>query len=210
MSKTEQEKFWQGTFGDDYISRNISPRLLSSNLAFFSNVLKKTRGVSSILELGANIGMNLRAIKSLLPLASLHSVEINKKAVEELSIWMTESGTQGQIYHAPISEWQPARLYDLVLLKTVLIHIDPNNLIDVYRKIHSACGKYILLCEYYSPSPVSIMYRGHEEKLYKRDFAGELLDQFPDLILRDYGFLYHLDPNFPQDDINWFLIEKAS
>ena len=29
-----------------------------------------------------------------------------------------------------------------------------------------------------------------------------------DLTLLDYGFLYHRDNNFPQDDISWFLIEK--
>jgi spore coat polysaccharide biosynthesis protein SpsF len=26
--------------------------------------------------------------------------------------------------------------------------------------------------------------------------------------LVDYGFAYHRDPNFPQDDITWFLLEK--
>ena len=45
-------------------------------------------------------------------------------------------------------------------------------------------------------------------KLFKRDFAGELLDAFPSLDLVDYGFVYHRDPNFPQDDMNWFLLEK--
>jgi spore coat polysaccharide biosynthesis protein SpsF len=24
----------------------------------------------------------------------------------------------------------------------------------------------------------------------------------------DYGFAYRRDPNFPQDDITWFLLEK--
>jgi hypothetical protein len=26
--------------------------------------------------------------------------------------------------------------------------------------------------------------------------------------LCDYGFVYHRDPLFPQDDITWFLMEK--
>ncbi|NDB35890.1 MAG: pseudaminic acid biosynthesis-associated methylase, partial [Flavobacteriia bacterium] len=42
----------------------------------------------------------------------------------------------------------------------------------------------------------------------KRDFAGELLDTFPDLRLVDYGFAYKRDTSFPQDDITWFLLEK--
>ena len=53
-------------------------------------------------------------------------------------------------------------------------------------------------------------YRGHTEKLFKRDFAGEMLDRFNDLKLADYGFVYRRDMLFPQDDINWFLLEKHS
>ena len=28
------------------------------------------------------------------------------------------------------------------------------------------------------------------------------------ILLVDYGFVYHRDNCFPQDDINWFLFEK--
>ena len=56
---------------------------------------------------------------------------------------------------------------------------------------------------------MSIAYRGHADRLNKRDFAGELLDTFPDLTLIDYGFAYHRDIAFPQDDITWFLMVKA-
>ena len=36
-------------------------------------------------------------------------------------------------------------------------------------------------------------YRGHTARLFKRDFAGEMLDRFSDLRLVDYGFRYHRD-----------------
>lgn len=78
----------------------------------------------------------------------------------------------------------------------------------MYKKLYDCTNKYILLAEYYNPKPVAINYRGHENTLFKRDFAGELMDKFPDLTLRDYGFVYHRDLAFPQDDINWFLLEK--
>ena len=51
-------------------------------------------------------------------------------------------------------------------------------------------------------------YRGHAGKLFKRDFAGELLERYADLSLVDYGFVYRRDPNFRQDDLTWFLLEK--
>lgn len=98
---------------------------------------------------------------------------------------------------------------DLSLIKGVLIHIDPEYLPQVYEQLYRCSNKYIMLCEYFNPSPVTIRYRGHENKLFKRDFCGELLDKYPNLTLVDYGFAYHRDPSFPQDNANWFLLEKS-
>jgi len=91
-----------------------------------------------------------------------------------------------------------------------LIHINPEALPKVYDALHRATGKYLLVCEYYNPTPVTIPYRGHGDRLFKRDFCGELLDRHRDLSLRDYGFCYRRDPAFPQDDITWFLMEKRA
>ena len=57
-------------------------------------------------------------------------------------------------------------------------------------------------------SPVSINYRGHKDKLFKRDFAGEIMKKYKSLKLLDYGFVYHKDLSFPQDDLTWFLLKK--
>ena len=70
-------------------------------------------------------------------------------------------------------------------------------------------AKYLLVAEYYNPEPVSIPYRGYSDRLFKRDFAGEILDAHPQMKLIDYGFAYRRDPVFPQGDITWFLMEKA-
>ena len=95
------------------------------------------------------------------------------------------------------------------MAKGVLIHINPELLERAYRKLYDASHRYVLVCEYYNPSPVRMPYRGHDDRLFKRDFAGEMLDMFADLQLIDYGFQYHRDPTFPQDDITWFLMEKG-
>ena len=78
----------------------------------------------------------------------------------------------------------------------------------VYEKLYKASSRYILIAEYYNPSPIAISYRGHQDRLFKRDFAGEFLDIYSDVTLVDYGFSYHRDSAFPQDDITWFLIKK--
>lgn len=36
---TDQEGFWAGSFGDEYIARNKGDQLLASNLNFFSRAL---------------------------------------------------------------------------------------------------------------------------------------------------------------------------
>jgi spore coat polysaccharide biosynthesis protein SpsF len=73
----------------------------------------------------------------------------------------------------------------------------------------ASTGRYLFVAEYYNPSPVAIAYRGHKDRLFKRDFAGEIMDRYPQIRLVDYGFSYHRDPSFPQDDITWFLMEKS-
>jgi len=35
------------------------------------------------------------------------------------------------------------------------------------------------------------------------------MKKFNDLKLVDYGFVYHADCNFPQDDVTWFVLEKC-
>ena len=200
----EQEVFWAGEFGDNYVDRNSSDQLIASNIFLFSRLIKSTNGINNVIELGANIGMNLYAINNILPGASLTAVEINKSACEKLSTNLPNVN----IYNESLLTFDVKSVYELVLLKGVLIHQDPSLLPEIYNRIYTLSSKYIFLAEYYSPDPVGINYRGHTNKLFKRDFAGEMLDLYPSLTLIDYGFSYHRDPNFPQDDINWFLLEK--
>jgi pseudaminic acid biosynthesis-associated methylase len=203
--KTEQESFWAGEFGSEYIGRNNSTRLLASNLNFFSKALAQAGKVTSCLEFGANIGMNLKALQFLFPNIQLRAIEINHDAVKQLGDLIGANN----IYEGSILEYSVADTVDLSLIKGVLIHINPGMLPAVYDKLYQASNRLILVCEYYNRSPTSIPYRGHAERLYKRDFAGEMLDKYPDLKLVDYGFAYHRDPAFPQDDISWFLMRKS-
>jgi pseudaminic acid biosynthesis-associated methylase len=202
--KTEQEEFWASDFGDDYIQRNQGAQLLASNLNFFVKALKQAGKIQSVKEFGANIGMNLKAFQLLYPNINLKGVEINPNACVELEKLIgIENVFQGSIFDTPCNE-----KVELSLIKGVLIHINPDMLSVVYEKLYESSSKYILIAEYYNPSPVTINYRGHIDRLFKRDFAGEFLAKYPDTTLIDYGFAYKNDPVFPQDDITWFLIKK--
>ena len=203
--RTEQENFWAGDFGEEYIERNQGEKLLASNLALFSRALERTRNIESAIEFGANIGMNLKALQLLLPKASLSAIEINPQAAKQLE----EILPKNNVITTSILDFSPHKAWDLVLIKGVLIHINPAELPVVYKSLIESSSRYVLVAEYYNPEPVSVPYRGHSDRLFKRDFAGEILDAYPEMKLIDYGFAYHRDPVFPQGDITWFLMEKV-
>lgn len=204
--KTDQEAFWAGEFGTQYIDRNRDDALLASNLAFFANALRRSVSPANVIEFGSNIGMNLRALKLLYPEQVQVAVEINADAAAELRRSLPET----QVHETSILNYEPEESYELALIKGVLIHIHPDMLPEVYDALVASSHRYILVAEYYNPSPVSIPYRGQADRLFKRDFAGEMMDRHPGLMLVDYGFSYRRDPSFPQDDITWFLMEKRS
>lgn len=201
---TEQETFWAGEFGDDYINRNShNGDYDPTNLALFSKIISNTRNIESIVELGANVGLNLKALNKLLPDVKLTGIEINKSAVEQL-----KKIPNTRAVNESLLELKTKEKYSLALIKGVLIHINPNQLDTAYKALYDLSNDYICVIEYYNPSPVEIGYRGHQGKLFKRDFAGEIMEKYPDLSLVDYGFLYNKDNNYKYDDSTWFLLKK--
>jgi spore coat polysaccharide biosynthesis protein SpsF len=203
--QTEQEKFWAGKFGREYIERNnLLPKVFAALVRQWGQILSRMDAApKSILEIGSNIGNNLHALHSLLPEAKLTGIEINPVAAEIVRKW-----GKAEVIEQSILEFIPSRTWDLVFTSGVLIHINPDKLKAVYTVMYKALSKYLCIAEYYSPNPEEVDYRGYSHKMYRRDFAGEILDTFPDLALRGYGFTYHRDPLFQLDDVTWFLMEK--
>lgn len=200
--KTTQEAFWAGEFGNEYIARN-GEESIPQRIRLLAKALERSSGIRSVAEFGANIGLNLRALRQIMPGAEYCAVEINERACDALrkEKWIT-------VYNASLFDFKPIRTFDLVLVQGVLIHINPGELQTVYELLYRSSNKYICISEYYNPTPVEVQYRGHAGKLFKRDFAGELMATHPDLELIDYGFAYRRDKNFPGDDLTWFLLEK--
>ena len=208
MEKTEQEKFWAGEFGTEYSDRNVGANILASNLALFADIFKRVSKLSSVVEFGSNIGLNLKALDLLYPGQAQSAVEINEVAAKKINDALPNT----KVFNLSISDFEPGMLVDgpcdLALIKGVLIHINPEQLNMVYEKLYESSKRFILVCEYYNPKPDTVSYRGHADKLFRRDFAGELLDRYSDVNLVNYGFAYHRDPTFPQDDLTWFLLER--
>lgn len=199
-----QEKFWAGKFGDDYTLRN-DDKLVGSNIHLFQKALTRTHGIKSILEFGANRGLNLKALNAILPNLEITAIEINAEACKHLRLIPNV-----KIFNGSALDCLGVPKHDLVLSKGFLIHIVPLELPSIYKKIYDACKKYILLAEYFNPTPVMVSYHGQMDRLWKRDFCDDLLATYADLKLIDYGFQYSGDPIAPQDDLNYFLLEKIN
>lgn len=202
--QTEQERFWASEFGSSYTERNQGDVHDAALLHFYAEVLRSSGPINSVIEFGANRGLNLVALRRLLPQVNLSAVELNETAVEFL-----KKIPALEVHAQSILEFNSHKTWDMTLIRGVLIHINPDKLNEVYERLYKYSQRYILIAEYYNPVPVALPYRGHEERLFKRDFAGEMLDRYKDLSLVSYGFRYHRDPLFPQDDISWFLLKKS-
>ncbi len=200
---TPQEQLWASEHTEAYIERSSGPLLLASKTALYAQILTHVRDVKSVIEFGPNIGLNLQAIRTLLPHVQQTAVEISPAAVEIL-----RKTPDIEVFNTSLLNFKPTRTWDLAFTMGVLIHVNPDRLRDAYDLLYEASRRYVLMIEYYNPSPVMIMHRGMPDQMFKRDFPREMLAAHPDLNLLEYGFVYHRDPVFPLDDVTWFLFEK--
>jgi len=189
------DEYWKGDAGDEYHMRNVGR--VDANHAFFRQVLHKAGVIDSIIEFGAGRGENLEAIHRLLRSAELWGVELNEFAAQQINVGNVIRGSMFHVEHPQC---------DLAFTKGLLIHIPQEQLQAAYEVLYRASKRYILIAEYFSPTPVEVEYRGRNGLLWKRDFAGEMLDRFPDLTVVDYGFSWKRMTG--QDNLNWALLSK--
>ncbi|WP_341364843.1 hypothetical protein P8T57_05575 [Thalassospira sp. SN3W] len=198
----DQELFWIGEFGDEYAERNNGLELVAAKIDMFNKSLKSAGEINTIIELGANRGLNADALKSLFPNSNYTGVEIGEKAFSLLK----KNINVDQCHHRSIHDFTANQQYDLALISGVMIHLNPDALSSVYKLLDTLSQRYVLISEYYNPTPVEVTYRGHQGKLFKRDFAKEFMDQSGRKLI-DYGFVYRNDPKYKHDDMTWFLFE---
>lgn len=202
---SEQEKFWATTYAEDYIKKNskFDHRM---GAEAWEKMLKETHGgVANYLECGCNIGRNIDQIALVLPDAKPSIIEISEQAFS----FVTAHHDFEHAYNGPIldSEFEKES-FDLVFTMGVLIHINPDQLLDHMRKMFGYSRKYILIGEYFNRTPMTIEYQGEKDKLFKRDFGKLFLENF-EVKLLDYGFLWgRIYDAAGFDDITWWLFEK--
>lgn len=202
---TEQERFWKGSFGDDYLRRNAEsdPRLEDKAWRAMTAAIPAAEWHSS-LECGCNRGRNLATLRRLRPDMEVSLIEINTRSYEEaMNMLQPRHHFNGSILESAF----PPGAFDLAFTCGVLIHIAPEELLANCRKLCDYARRFVLIAEYFSHVPASIDYRGEKNMLFKRDFGGFVLDNF-DVQCLDYGFLWGREYAGAFDDITWWLFRK--
>lgn len=205
--ENNQLGLWRGEFGDAYIERNTAEESSINNRKTMWRKMLAATGMppASILEVGSNIGLNLRALREIVE-ADLYAVEPNATARRTL----VENGVleADRIFDATAQNLPfPDGTFDLAFTSGVLIHIAPADLLAACREIHRVSGRLIACAEYFNPQPMEISYHGRADVLFKRDFGAFWLDNFSDLELVDYGFFWKRATGL--DDLTWWVFRKT-
>ncbi len=205
---TSQLKAWRGDFGDAYIERNAPMEsIIEARVMMWKRILGALGDdpPEHILEIGANIGLNLRALRRLTD-ASLIAIEPNAAARAKLIA--DEVVPAADIHDGIASEVPlPDGVADLVFTSGVLIHVRPENLAASCAEIFRLSSKHIVCCEYFAVEPEEVTYHGETEMLFKRDFGDFWMSQHPDLSLVDYGFFWKRASGL--GNLTWWLFRKG-
>jgi pseudaminic acid biosynthesis-associated methylase len=203
---TPQEAFWRNEIAKSYAQDNsVFDEQLG--LIAWERILSKTikSEISSYLDCGSNIGRNIAFLKKVLPTASANIVELAKEPYQKcLEDFKIEDSFLGALKNAKFD-----RKFDLVFTNSVLIHVNPDDLLTSMGRMYDLSSRYILISEYFNRTPVMIHYRGEDDRLFKRDFGKLFIENFNCKVV-NYGFLwgYEFD-NAGFDDITYWLFEKS-
>ena len=194
------EGVWAGSFGRRYLERNNKS---SSKRNDFWRLFCKKYKFNNILEVGCNIGLNVKAIQEAAPKMSIFGVDINQQALEILK---KNSPRINAVHSAARDLPFKDAYFDLVFTSGVLIHQPEAALPVVMSEIVRTSRRYVLCLEYYAKETIEVPYRGLKGALFKRDY-GQLYRQLsPELRLRSEGFLPKKDG---WDNITYWLFEKS-
>jgi pseudaminic acid biosynthesis-associated methylase len=192
---------WQGDFGDAYTDRNVVD--WRQRLPAFREMLAGL-AIARVLEVGCNRGHNLVALSELLgPEAEIVGLEPNRHALDQARASSPRvTALRGDAFDIPFKD----DTFDLVLTAGVLIHIPLADLPTALSEICRVSQHYVLCVEYYAEEETPIIYRGHTDLLWKRDFFRHFCACCPGLSLVRSGFW---GPESGFDRTHWWLLETG-
>jgi pseudaminic acid biosynthesis-associated methylase len=211
--KTKQMNFWEGDFGKEYTDRNHftdetwdsfykktwGKTKLEMNADFIGHLPKDIK----ILEVGCNIGIQLNGLQRA-GFKNLYGIELQPYAVEEAKkLTKNINIITGSGFDLPFKD----NYFDVVCTNGVLIHISPADLPKIMQEMIRCSKKYIWGFEYFAETITPINYRGHENYLWKADYADLFTKESADLKLVKKEFYPYLDN--PANKDYMYLLEKT-
>jgi pseudaminic acid biosynthesis-associated methylase len=196
------EALWAGEFGDAYVDRNA--RAGEGRLEFWQS-LHERLGFASALEIGCNLGGNLRWLAQLLGPGKVAGVDVNERALE--LVRATVPGVDARRAAARELPF-PDRSFELVFTTGVLIHQPPGELDAVLDEIVRCSSRYVLCGEYRADGLEEVRYRGQEGALFRNDYGRVYQERFPSLTLVEQTFLGRDAPG-NWDDLTVWVFERA-
>jgi pseudaminic acid biosynthesis-associated methylase len=194
------EDLWAGEFGDAYVERNLAAE--TGRREFWARLLEMTRPANA-LEVGCNVGANLRWLVEDLGAENVAGIDINEKALEILRERLPGVDARaGTARDLPFTD----RSFELVFTIGVLIHQGTDELREVMAEIVRCSSRWVLCGEYYAEEETEVPYRGEQGALFKRDFGRLYLEAFPELRPAGQGFLPKGEGSW--DDVTWWLLER--
>lgn len=194
------EQLWASEFGDAYVERNSAA---GEARASFWQVVLTEFPVRNVLEVGCNVGANLRWVASHVPPQSVYGVEINLRALDKLHHDLPEvNALWGPARELPFRD----RWFDLVFTMGVLIHQPESTLPLAMAEAVRCSSRYVLCGEYFAEQAIEVPYREQRGALFKRDYGRIYQELFPELQLRKQGFLSRTEG---WDDVTYWLFEKT-
>ena len=194
------ESLWRGSFGDDYVERNAAAG--AQRQPFWQQHFERFPA-ERVLEVGCNVGANLRHIASLAPPEQVWGVDVNQRSLEALR------GTIPTVN----SGWAVARelpfrdgWFDLVLSVAVMIHQPEATLPLAISEMVRCSRRFVCCIEYVAAETTIVNYRGQERAFFKRDYGQVVTELFPDLQVRHAGEVTKAE-GF-DDGLGYWVFEK--
>lgn len=221
MNETaKQLEEWTAAFGQAYTDRNPfsaeeMDRFMEGYCGVKSSDLFREFFPPSllpagrVLEVGCNVGAQLRILKGVNSNLDLYGIEPMPYAIRKARERDTSTTfVPGHAFDLPFKDG----FFDLIMTNTVLIHIAPADLPKAIREICRCTKRFVFGHEYFSESPREITYRGKKSLLWKMNFVERYQTLCPDVKVVQVRYLHYPDPDSPGTKLadQVFLLEKTT
>jgi spore coat polysaccharide biosynthesis protein SpsF len=192
------ERLWSDDFGNEYVERNIDAGVGRDR--FWHELLDRLKP-ESVLEIGCNVGGNLRWVIDRVPPRAVYGIDVNESALRTIRRRLDVNAVWSSARELPFRD----RTFDLVFTAGVLIHQPEATLPLVMAEAVRTSRRDVLALEYAAEKTVEVPYRGQTGALFKRDYGSLYRESFPELELIDEG---ELGSEEGWDDVTWWLFRR--